>query len=656
MMTPYKTHLLFGIVSSLFLCSVSSFADVKRYESGLGRDWEILSPIRENKYRQPESQQISEFFKENFSAATRDGEWKEWKEVKDLSHHHHHYHYFYKGRRVEGIGLDLHFNLKGWVQYASSDLEKSIELDFEADSAEVRARVANELSSTLRNQMKRSFKTWQWEPILWKKDSTSEVLPAYEIQVIYDSPFEVKNLVVDQTTGKIFADYKKVRHVGDPARVVTQVVTPVQVYLNNITEDSGTVSTTITTDSSSTLTSSQLHVYREEMAGVVSVLREITPNDYTVDHVLDPQPNPAPQTPVTVKYDVNPDNYNSSCQTDVVSNQTQCANQAFDGVNVFYHLSEYRNQIVDPNISATLPDPLPVIVNRSSEGSDNAHYSSQICGTVPIPNSNPPASLTLSRCLVFLPPTGTYTCSGPFCDYPNCPNSIVINNFAREAFIVAHEYQHYVTDILSGIEFASHMPKTVGDALHEGYSDYGAATYLTNTLGIETTLGLVSLPECTATRRDVGTLRVYQNIPENSDEHMAGLTWASSLWKIRQTLGASGPSIVDALMFKSMSFLGSNPGFVSSTEALVKADRELYGGAHIALIRQVLYSEAKFTGSETSPFKDPLTLEANVGFKGCGGVFNRFSEERSRVPTLTFLVWGILTILLGRFLSKRAST
>jgi hypothetical protein len=228
-----------------------------------------------------------------------------------------------------------------------------------------------------------------------------------------------------------------------------------------------------------------------------------------------------------------------------------------------------------------------------------------------------------------------------------------LNNLAREAFVIAHEYQHFVTDQLSGIEFASHSPRTVGDAIHEGYSDYGAATYLTNALGADTTLGLVSFPACTAVRRDVGTLRVYEEIPENSDEHMAGLTWASALWRLRKNLGAA---IVDPLMLKSMSFLGSNPGFVSSVESLVKADLALNAGNHKNLIRQIFYSEAKFTGSETAPFKDPLTAEANLGFKGCGGVFNRFSEEKSRVPAIAFLLWGILSLILGRLLSKRTST
>jgi hypothetical protein len=646
MMTPYKTKLLLGIFCTLSLFPTSLFSDVKRYESGLGRDWEFVNSIGESQTRPTESQQISEFFKENFSATHRDGEWREWKEVKDLSHHHHHYHYFYKDRRVDGLGLDLHYNLKGWVQYASSDLEKYLNLDFEADSAEIRERVAGKLYLKLRNQMKRPFKSWKWEPILWKKDSASEFLPAYEIQVIYDNPFQVKNLIVEQTTGDILVDYKKVRYAGDPARVVI----PVKVYRNSIADNpdnppsqtdpynpANLASVSITTDSDSTLKSSELHVYREEVNNGTESLQEITPADYSG----------------SASFKTHPANFNSICFSNDTSSATPCANQAFDGVNIFYHLSEYRTQIVPRNISVTLPDPLTVIVNYIP-GSwarlkfDNAAYIPQPCWIV--------GAETIPRCLTFWRPTGTYNCSGLGCPYPNCSNSVVIDNLAREAFVVAHEYQHYITDQLSGLEFADHYPKSVGDALHEGYSDYGAATYLTKTLGKDTTLGLISFPVCVDARRDLKDLRVFQDTYENSDEHMAGLTWASSLWKIRKTLGSSGPAIVDALMFKSMSFLGSNPGFVSSVEALVKADRELNGGANIALIRQVLYSEAKFTGSETAPFKDPLTAEANVGFRGCGGVFNRFSEERSRVPAIAFLLWGILSIILGRFLSKRTST
>jgi hypothetical protein len=627
MMTPYKTKLLLGIFCSFSLFPTSLFSDVKRYESGLGRDWEFVNSFPDSQGRRTESQQISEFFKENFSATHREGEWREWKEVKDLSHHHHHYHYFYKGRRVDGLGLDLHYNLKGWVQYASSDLEKYLNLDFEADSAEVRERVAGKLYLKLRSQMKRPLKSWKWEPILWKKDSASEFLPAYEIQVIYDAPFQVKNLIVEQTTGEILVDYKKVRYAGDASRANVNV----KVYRHYATNDLNDLfGDSITTNSDDTLTSSQLHVYRAENNSGVASLQEIKPADYST----------------STDYKTEPSDFNSSCQSNDVSETTPCANQAFDGVNVFYHLSRYRALVVDPYVTATFPEPLVVVVNYYRGGHDNAAYFPEPCGIV--------GGNVIPRCLTFWPPTGA--CNSPSCTPFGCSNPpLVLNNLAREAFIIAHEYQHFVTDQLSGIEFAGHSPRTVGDAIHEGYSDYGAATYLTKTLGADTTLGLVSFsaPACSGVRRDVGTLRVYEEIPENSDEHMAGLTWASALWRLRKNLGAA---IVDPLMLKSMSFLGSNPGFVSSVESLVKADVALNAGAHKSLIRKIFYSEAKFTGSETAPFKDPLTAEANLGFKGCGGVFNRFSEERSRVPAIAFLLWGILSIILGRFLSKRTST
>ena len=592
MMTPYKTKLLLGIFCTLSLFPTSLFSDVKRYESGLGRDWEFVNSFGESQTRRTESQQISEFFKENFSATHRDGEWREWKEVKDLSHHHHHYHYFYKDRRVDGLGLDLPYNLKGWVQYASSDLEKYLNLDFEADSAEVRERVAGKLYLKLRSQMKRPLKSWKWEPILWKKDSASEFLPAYEIQLIYDNPFQVKNLIVEQTTGDILVDYKKVRYAGDASRVNVKVY---RQYATNDLNDLFGVS--ITTNSADTLTSSQLHVYRQENNSGVASLQEIKPFDYSA----------------STDFKTDPSNFNSSCQSNDTSAATPCANQAFDGVNVFYHLSQYRALVVDPYVTATFPDPLVVVVNYYLFGEDKAGYFPEPCGTV--------GGNVIPRCLTFGPPTGD--CNSPSCTPLGCSNPpLVLNNLAREAFVIAHEYQHFVTDQLSGIESAGHSPRTVGDAIHEGYSDYGAATYLTNALGADTTLGLVSFPACTGFRRDVGTLRVYEEIPENSDEHMAGLTWASALWRLRKNLGAA---IVDPLMLKSMSFLGSNPGFVSSVESLVKADLALNAGAHKNLIRQIFYSEAKFTGSETAPFKDPLTAEANLGFKGCGGVFNRFS-------------------------------
>ena len=617
MMTLHKTN-LFWIM--LFLVSSLALADIKFYQSGLGRDWELLSAP---KNRQGESEAIAQFFETYFPKVSEDrepqGQWKIRKSEIDKTHRHNNYHYYYKGRRVDGLGLALHYNREGWIEYADSDLEKNISVEFEGDNPKLRTRIAAQLQSQLVKNSGRNLKTlrsWRWEPILWRDEDHPEWLAAFQIEVTFEGPFEIKNLIVEQSSGAILSDYEKIRRLGG-----SRVSTDVKVYKNSTVQGlSGLVP--IVTDDNLKLKNTLFHVVRDETTANVTQRTEIAPANYSSDEAV---------------FKTDPSLYAPSC----VGTGLQCANQAFDGVNVFYHLQTYRSRIDGylTSLVATAPwaDPLTVVINSQyvtfGNGTDNAAYVTGDCGD------------GIDRCLVFLKPTGSGTISG-------CDGLQVINNLAREALVVVHEYQHYVTDIISGIEFSTKAKPTVGDALHEGYSDYAAASALSvlNSPTDVTLLG-VSFPACSGVRREIATLKVYEEDSSDSeDPHLSGLTWASALWKLRTRLDAA---TVDKIALKSLYFLGTNPGFVSSVESLVKADRALNSGANVASIRTLFYTEAKFLGSSESPFKDPNTLETFVGFKGCGGIELHRHREQSQFSGAVFLVWGLLSLFLGRFLSNR---
>lgn len=629
MMTLNRKRDLFILLGGLCFFSEILFSDVQYYESGLGRKWEYSQSSDLIKVRQPESEAISAFFEGNFPETTRQEEWKEWKKVGDLSHSHRHYHCFYKGRRVDGVGLSIHYNRQGWIEYAESDLEKNISVDFKPDSSEIRNWLAQKIRVILKKEMGREFSSWQWEPLLWRDESHPDFLPAFEIEVVYENPRYAKYIIVDQQTAEILSDFKRSRSVD-----IERVDTTVKIFKNrNIDADGNDVAITpnitITTNDSTALANSNVHIYREQLSAGVYSRREISPFDYSTSFSTDP------------------DLYSSSCAGDETTS-TPCVNQAFDGVNVYYHLNTYRSflntYLTSLGDTTSFPDPLPVVINSQSINigatSDNAFYvASSACGA------------GMDRCLLFLPPTGTCS-SSQNCEIVGCSDGSVLNNLAREGFVIAHEYQHYITDIISGIEFTSKTKYAVGDALHEGYSDYGAVTYLSDLNAATITLGLVVIPACSGSRREVGDLRIYGETAEDSDPHLSGLSWASALWQLREEFGAT---IADRLAFKSLYFLGSNPGFVSSVESLVKADRALYLGVHIERIRQLLYTEVKFLGSAQEPFKDPLTLEAHVGFKGCAGVLNQPNNGSPSVSNLIFLVWGLITLMLGRFMAHRVA-
>ncbi|NBX82948.1 hypothetical protein EBQ90_07665, partial [bacterium] len=214
------------------------------------------------------------------------------------------------------------------------------------------------------------------------------------------------------------------------------------------------------------------------------------------------------------------------------------------------------------------------------------------------------------------------------------------------AMVIAHEYQHYVTDMIAGIEFSGSDTLTVGDVIHEGYSDYFGASYTVkeNTDSSLTTIGAYAFQNCSNLKRDLSTKPVFDNTTQYSSGHRPGLVWASGLWELRALLGADA---TDALALKSLYFVSSRPGFIDTVEALVQADRSLYGGAHEARIRTLFYDERKFVGSLSGAFQDSEKKIVKVGFQGCSSVPNR-SERSGMATTLLLLTWLGLTLWAGR--------
>lgn len=629
MMTPNKKLRSAVVFLLIFHFSTCGFSDVKRYASGLGRDWDFWSSNSKGREKLNEADAVAKFIQENFGALSRDGVWRERKVSDDSTHSHRFYHFYYQGRRVDSIGLAIHYNKAGWVEYADSDLEEELSIDFEPDSQELRETVLARVQPELKRLAGRDYRSIEWEPILWRGEKRPQFVAAYRLRLIYENPLEEKNLMIEQETGEILSEFKKVR----------AFTATVKVYKNANVNSSGTdvalnSGNNIETDSDGALLNSVVHVRREQISGGVAQLKEITPLDKSV--------TPGSPTDYTTSsfFKTDPDDYNEACSGDPETND--CANQNFDGVNVYYHINRYRNLLNSRlssmgNSTAFADDPLPVIVNSRSTilgSSDNAFYwDSTLCGS------------GMDRCLVFLPPTGTCLASN-FCRLSGCPDGSKLNNLAREGFVVSHEYQHYITDVISGIEFGSSRNTTVGDALHEGYSDYGAATYLSDLNNpTNVTLGLIAFPACSSLRREVGTLRVYGETSAEAVEHNSGLSWASALWQLRKEYGSA---IADKLALKSLYFLGANPGFIVAVESLVKADRALNAGVNVERIRELLYTEVKFLGSASKPFKNPETLEAQVGFSGCSGVGSQTGNSSPWV-TLSFAVlWGLVTIYVGR--------
>jgi len=326
-----------------------------------------------------------------------------------------------------------------------------------------------------------------------------------------------------------------------------------------------------------------------------------------------------------------------------------CRNQKVDSGNVYYHLTSFRTWLDAKAASLgsqlSFPyDPIPVFVNfmakaiqkcrktdtqyvDKTEQSNNAAYIAGPCDD----------SGTVNRCLVFL----RYGTVSP------CGNGDPGGSFAREALIIAHEYQHYVTDMITGIEFGAANQLRVGDIIHEGYSDYFGASYASHNSAQDIhTVGQYAFSDkYFEEQRDlIKEGVIFSDSTAYSNPHTPGWVWASALWELRDTLEAT---TVDLIALKSLFYLSTTPGFIDSVEALVQADRSLNGGVNEKTIRTLLFDERKFLGSLTGAFQDEDKKILKVGFQGCANV-NPGNAETG-FPTIgIFLLWLISTVWGGR--------
>ncbi|MCK5573351.1 MAG: hypothetical protein KAJ12_11355, partial [Bacteroidetes bacterium] len=82
----------------------------------------------------------------------------------------------------------------------------------------------------------------------------------------------------------------------------------------------------------------------------------------------------------------------------------------------------------------------------------------------------------------------------------------------------------------------------------------------------------------------------------NLSIHEAGQIWAAALMGIQSELGRD---ITDILVLKSLFYLSSSPSAADNALALLQADRDLYGGAHLATLTHWLGTVKKFLPPQT---------------------------------------------------------
>lgn len=617
------------LLLAILVLSAEAWAGAVYYDSGLLRAWTDDSGAAGVREAEPA---LAAFVDEHFSRYAPDFEWRARSTITDATHVHRTYGLFYRGRRVVDQALSVHYSKKGWVQYADSTWREIFSVDFPAD-AEVSRRY---LFSHLKRESiaRKGYFTGRLvgEPVIYWDASGEQAEAAFEVKWHGQGLGQIRHFVAHELSGRILMERPILRN--DTVSSRAWKVSPF-----NATNDLAPDTVTITG-----LNAPVSGRYRLS-SGYFRVRRQV---DYDNPGVVDIDPEAAQGN---LSFTTDPDTYGSD--TCLNTDTRECPNQRIDGMNVYYHLQEFRDDIqtyfTTLGISPAPTDefePLEVYVNAFAMNTDgdgnpddeanNAGYFPSGCGEV--------GGVTIERCLIFLKPDRA--------DCPDGVDNVKFYNLAREALVVVHEYQHFVTDTVKVLTPGSivngEVVYNVGDALHEGFSDYFAASRVSEDAGRNVTeVGEYGFQNCSFYRRDISDIRPLENSEaERLDPHVAGHSWASGLWQLREELDRE---TVDLLALKSITFLSALPGFAESTEALVKADQALNGGVNVARIRQIFYDEVKW-GAQSGIFRDAASGVVEVGFRSCNA-----ANLGARAPLSTaipFAAWFLATLALGRFRRK----
>lgn len=563
-----------GLWASIAVVSAQGIAS--RYPSGLLHGFAVDNSA--------DHQSVDGFLQAHFGAHSPDFQWRILHQIVDAQHTHLTYQLFYQGIRVADRRLKIHFNHAGYVEYASADWRTVFSVDAHFSSA-VRAQRLAEVKQRFAARYAQPADRVELDPVIWLNAEQDRVTPAYEVVLTCAARRIYRRFLIARDTGERLAERPVARYAD--------------VYKSSPLGGASTDPVTLPGLTSGTsLTSPYFHVRRDQLSGGVSSPNEVDPAGAYVGSIT-----------------ASPATYSASCFS---ASTTGCPNQAFDAVNVYYHVESFRERLAGYfttlGANVTFPaDPLAVLVSAQSvdtNGDGLTYNDTNNAAYLNVPCHSTDAST--SRCLVILPPAVASSTT--------CGDNVTFYPLGREALIPVHEYQHYITDTLTQMPMGENA-YNVGDALHEGFSDYMAASHVSQDAGVDVTLvGAYAFQNCTSIQRDVAVLKVYDKDSSDPGPHIYGLSWASGLWRLRTELGAT---TVDLLTLKTLFLLPTQPGFVDAVEALVAADKALNAGVNVVRIRRLFYQEVKFIGGRTGQFRDPDKAIAEIGLRSCAAAHQR---------------------------------
>jgi len=184
---------------------------------------------------------------------------------------------------------------------------------------------------------------------------------------------------------------------------------------------------------------------------------------------------------------------------------------------------------------------------------------------------------------------------GLYGDPQNAPD------FAEDARVIVHEYGHLMLDYQRPWILSEQ-----GNAIHEGFADYLAASMYADVNNgfmrecVSPWAGQAFDPNNPCFRTTIELLTYPDDYRPGGDPHYNGMIWSSALWELWNILGKK---VTDDIVLESHYYLSNSPTFIEAAQAIILADRNLYGGAHEDIIRDVFERKGILTPSATIPEK-----------------------------------------------------
>lgn len=201
------------------------------------------------------------------------------------------------------------------------------------------------------------------------------------------------------------------------------------------------------------------------------------------------------------------------------------------------------------------------------------------------------------------------------------------NSFAREDKVIMHEYTHAVTDYIAHLYNTAYNGYNETYAIHEGNSDYFAASYTGRTLINEYCCYGYQLYQRDISNPRIATYSQYQSYSGYPyvEPHDGGELWSLCLWNLRES--SIGQYYADRVTYRGLNGIPSNSSFLQYRQAIIDADINYYSGTHTSTIRHVFYLRGigpdylhlSINGPSYLRFKQTGTYTANI-IGGSGSV------------------------------------